>query len=228
MGTTPSKHKRRSFRICEKDAKGLQEKIRFIQEGMSIDSVYEREKEREMMVFAFKKAEWKQEKKKLREEVKILRTLVEEKEAKIREMEEGMVGEKGSGEKEWAALGADFLVKQISEERARRDETIEKWKQLYLAIKVELDDLIKRTHEDGLYWRAEEEDMAEELKKELQAKDETIRELKSKLASMDQERYKRDREVDILRQSLRIMTSKKVLQTKTTNRMFVKHQPKKL
>ena len=67
--------------------------------------------------------------------------------------------------------------------------------------------------EGGLYWRAEEEDIAEELKRELQAKEETIKELKSRLASMEQEMYKRDREADILRQSLRIMSSKKVIQT---------------
>ena len=64
-----------------------------------------------------------------------------------------------------------------------------------------------------MYWRAEEEDIAEELKRELQAKEETIKELKSRLASMEQEMYKRDREADILRQSLRIMSSKKVIQT---------------
>ncbi|PON94900.1 golgin family A protein [Trema orientale] len=216
MGGNPSKHRRS---LCERNIKGLKEKIRFIQEEVNTESMYQRVKEspayeKEMMAFAFKKAEWKQERKKLKEEVKMLRALVEEKEDKIREMEEGLVGEKGTSvEKEWAFLGANFLVDQMEQERARRDETIEKWKQLYLAIKMELDDLIQRTHEGGLYWRAEEEDLAEELKRELQAKEETIKELKSRLTSMEQEMYKRDREVDILRQSLRIMSSKKVLQT---------------
>lgn len=55
--------------------------------------------------------------------------------------------------------------------------------------------------------------MTEELKREVQAKEETIKELKSRLASMEQEMSKKDREVDILRQSLRIMSSKKVMQT---------------
>ena len=68
--------------------------------------------------------------------------------------------------------------------------------------------------EGGLYWRAEEEDIAEEQKKKLKAKEETIKELRSKLASMEQEMVKKDREVDILRQSLRIMSSKKVLHPK--------------
>lgn len=146
--------KKRKNNVFEKDVKGLKEKIRFIQEEMN-EIVYEREKEgttyeREMMVFAFKEAEWKQERKKLREEVKMLKKMVEEKEEKIREvMEDGGklgVGEKKRNEKELGFLGSSFLVEQMKEERARRDETVEKWKQLYLAIKVELDDLIQRTH----------------------------------------------------------------------------------
>ncbi|XP_062108995.1 uncharacterized protein LOC133819705 [Humulus lupulus] len=219
MGGKPSKHRRG---LCEKNGKGLKKKkVKFIQEekSSSSEAKYLRVKEspavyeKEMMAFAFKKAEWKQEKKKLKEEVKMLRALVGEKEDKIRDMEEGLVVDKCTTvEKEWSFLGANFLVDQMEQERARRDQTVEKWKQLYLAIKMELDDLIQRTHEGGLYWRAEEEDMAEELKRELQAKEETINELKSKLVSMEQEMYKRDREVDILRQSLRIMTSKKVVQ----------------
>lgn len=66
---------------------------------------------------------------------------MEEKEDEIRGM-----GEKKSHEKEWEMLGSSFMVEQMREERARRDETVEKWKQLYLAIKMELDDLIQRTH----------------------------------------------------------------------------------
>ena len=42
------------------------------------------------MVFTFKEADWKQEGKRLREEVKQLRSLVEEKDEKIREIEVGM------------------------------------------------------------------------------------------------------------------------------------------
>lgn len=140
--------------MFEKDVKGLKEKIRYLQEEMS-EIVYEREKEsttyeREMMVFAFKEAEWKQERKNLREEVKMLKKMVEEKEERIREVvEDGgkfAVGEKKRDEKEFGFWGSSFLVEQMKEERARRDETVEKWKQLYLAIKVELDDLIQRTH----------------------------------------------------------------------------------
>ncbi|KAF3457489.1 hypothetical protein FNV43_RR02147 [Rhamnella rubrinervis] len=223
MGGYHSKNRKKN--MFEKDVKGLKEKIRFIQEEMN-EIVYEREKEgttyeREMMVFAFKEAEWKQERKKLREEVKMLKKMVEEKEEKLREvMEDGGklgVEECKRNEKELGFLGSSFLVEQMKEERARRDETVEKWKQLYLAIKVELDDLIQRTHrEDGLYWKAEEEDIAEELKAELQAKEETIKALESRLGSMENELYKKEREVDILRQSLKIMSSKKVIQQTMT------------
>ena len=114
--------------------------------------MYEREKEtrsyeRDIMVFTFKEADWKQEGKRLREEVKQLRSLVEEKDEKIREIEVGMMEK--SSEKEWELMGTKLLVEQMKEERARRDEAVEKWKQLYLAIKIELDELIQRTY-DGL------------------------------------------------------------------------------
>lgn len=60
----------------------------------------------------------------------------------------------------------------------------------------------------GHYWRAEEEEMIEVLQGELQAKEETIKALNARLASMEREEYKKEREIDILRQSLRIMSSK--------------------
>ncbi|KAM1172264.1 hypothetical protein ACFXTH_022520 [Malus domestica] len=230
--------------LSEKNAGGLREKVGSIQEEMS-EMVCERKKEsaayeRDMMVFAFKEAEWKQEKKKMREEVKMLRKVVEEKEERIRGMEDcgggvmvvgggnnnkisGGGGSGGDGRgvgggenngKEWEVfLESGFLAEQMKEERARRDETVEKWKQLYLAIKVELDDLIQRTHSgNGLYWKAEEEDSVEELKRELKAKEEMIASLKSKIASMEHDHFKKEREIDILRQSLRIMSCKKTLQ----------------
>lgn len=61
-----------------------------------------------------------------------------------------------------------------------------------------------------MYWRAEEEDIIlEELQQELRAKEETIENLQTRLASMEQEKSKREREIDILRQSLKIMSHKK-------------------
>lgn len=197
---------------CEKGLRGLTEKVRLFQEEMEA-MMYEREKETrayeiDMMVFAFKEAEWKQERKKLKEELKRLRKAVEEKDERIRVMEDRSVGEKS--EKNGEFLGTpSFLVEQMREERVWRDEAVDKWKKLYLAIKDELDDLIQRTHrEDGLYRRAEEE-MIEELKMEVKAKEGCIKELKARLVFVENEEYSRAREVDILRQSLKIMSSRK-------------------
>lgn len=197
---------------CEKGLRGLTEKVRLFQEEMKA-MMHEREKEArayeiDMMVFAFKEAEWKQERKKLKEELKRLRKAVEEKDERIRVMEDRSVGEKS--EKNGEFLGTpSFLVEQMREERVWRDEAVDKWKKLYLAIKAELDDLILRTHRgDGLYRRAEEE-MIEELKMEVKAKEGCIKELKARLVFVENEEYSRAREVDILRQSLKIMSSRK-------------------
>lgn len=70
---------------------------------------------------------------------------------------------------------------------------------------------------DAQYWRSEEEDMIEELQKEVVAKEETIKALKAQLASIEHEDYKKEREIDILRQSLRIMSSKKMASRATKN-----------
>ncbi|XP_030459356.1 uncharacterized protein LOC115679788 [Syzygium oleosum] len=202
-----------------KDLKGLfAERVRLLQEEIN-GIVQEREKEaksykREVMVFALKEGEWRRERKRLREEVRRLRKVVEEKEERITGMMEG-----GGGGGEMVVVGEDWglLVEQMREERARRDEAVEKWKQLYLAIKMELDDLIRTTHcgEGLLCWRPEEEEMVEELKRELRAKEETIEALKSHLASLEQDKHKSEREADILRQSLRIMSNKNGAHTTT-------------
>ncbi|XP_021650263.2 uncharacterized protein LOC110642492 isoform X2 [Hevea brasiliensis] len=204
--------KKQSSNQCKKDLIALAEKVRLLQEEIKA-IMCEREKEgrayeRDMLIYAFKEAEWKQEKKRLKEEVKRLRKMLEEKEERIKEMEGELVGEKN--EKNWpfSGMNSSFLVEQMREERVWRDEAVDKWKKLYLAIKTELDDLIQRTHRDGLYWKAEEEDMIEEVKMEVKAKEEIIEELKARLALVEREEYKRAREVDILRQSLRIVSSK--------------------
>ncbi|WVY98132.1 hypothetical protein V8G54_030283 [Vigna mungo] len=216
MGGRVSKSGRSS---SEKYVMNLKEKVRVLQEEMK-EMMYEREKEsrsyeRDIMVFTFKEADWKQEGKRLREEVKQLRSLVEEKDEKIREIEVGLM-EKNS-QKEWELMGTKLLVEQMKEERARRDEAVEKWKQLYLEIKNELDELIQRTYDgDGLYWKAEENDIEmENLRKELQEKEETVKALKFQLLAMEKEKNKKEREFDLLRQSLRIMNGKKSsIQTK--------------
>lgn len=158
MGGIESKNKMRNSSSGKDYGRGvLREKVRQLQEEMS-EMVCERKKEsaaheRDMMVFTFKEAEWKQEKKKMREEVKMLRKMVEVKEERIRGTEVRGVSKKSSGDNNeeldvllGSSSAANLLFEQMREERARRDETVEKWKQLYLAIKIELDDLIRRTH----------------------------------------------------------------------------------
>ncbi|XP_025888619.1 uncharacterized protein [Solanum lycopersicum] len=100
----------------------------------------------EMIIFALKEAEWKKEKKKLKEEVKKLKKNLEEKdeEDKCKAIENLCVKE----DKEWHELATSYLLEQIRNEEARRDEAIEKWKQLYFAIKIELDELIHRTNQE--------------------------------------------------------------------------------
>ncbi|KAE8076173.1 hypothetical protein FH972_014837 [Carpinus fangiana] len=228
MGVYASKSKSKSKskmingrNLCDKRVGEVMEKAVFLQKEVK-EMVHEREKgskgcyERDMMVFAFKEAEWKQERKRLREEVKRLRKMVEEKEDKIRGM-----GQQESEKGQALMLSTSFMVEQMREERARRDEAVEKWKQLYLAIKTELDHLIQRTDRggDAQYWRAEEEDMIEELQKEVVAKEETIKALKAQVASIEHEDYRKEREIDILRQSLRIMSSKKMASRATSKNL---------
>ncbi|CAN1144763.1 hypothetical protein LINPERHAP2_LOCUS14286 [Linum perenne] len=135
--------------------RGMEERVRILEEEIEA-IMYKREKEsrayeRDVMVCAFKEAEWKQEKKKLKEEVKKLRKVVEEKEERIRRLECGILQQDKSdmeGDNNWLLSGTatTFLLHQMREERALRDEAVDKWKKLYLAIKSELDDLIQNTH----------------------------------------------------------------------------------
>lgn len=74
---------------------------------------------------------------------------------------------------------------------------------------------------DGLYWKAEENDVQiENLKRELQDKEETIKALKFQLVSMEKEKYKKEREFDLLRQSLRIMNGKNKNSIQTKEKYF--------
>lgn len=163
MGGNHSKNGGFKLDYCEKEVMNLKEKVRLLQEEIK-GMMGEREKEkrnyeREIMVLTFKEADWKQERKKLKEEVLQLRKMVAEKEEKIKEMKEPGTAGRGrgcvagtaiaDGTEEWEVMGTKLLVEKMKEERARRDEAVEKWKQLYLAIKTELDDLIQRTY-DGI------------------------------------------------------------------------------
>ncbi|XP_023515394.1 uncharacterized protein LOC111779565 [Cucurbita pepo subsp. pepo] len=218
MGACSSKD---GSEICDDDVRGLKEKVRLLREEVrgvvsEMDKVTKAH-EKDKMVFAFKEAGWKTEKKRLKEEVKMLRKRVNE---RITEIEERNFGDKTATERKMEGT-PNIIFGQIQQERAHRDEAIEKWKQLYHAIKIELDDLIQRTHNgDGLYWGATERTDA--LRTELQAKEETIKALKERLVSMEQEKYKRNRDIDILRQSLRIMTSKKEQQLGTFHKCVCK------
>lgn len=58
-------------------------------------------------------------------------------------------------------------------------------------------------------WKTEEEQVILELKNELRSKEDRIELLQAKLASMEHQESKREREMDILRQSLRIMSHKR-------------------
>ncbi|KAM3356789.1 golgin subfamily A member 6-like protein 2 [Capsicum galapagoense] len=203
MGSFQTKEKRYPK---AKVVEGLKYNVRYLQaEVNEIMCMREHESQvnaQEMIIFALKEAEWKKERKKLREEVKKLRRKLEAKEEEEEEEEKCNVKE----DKEWHQLATSYLLEQIRHEEVRRDEAIDKWKQLYFAIKIELDDLIHRTNQGGLYWEIEQVKLLEELHRELQDKEEKIALLKEEIASKEQEELKREREIDILRQSLKIMS----------------------
>ena len=143
MGACSSKD---GSEICDDDVRGLKEKVRLLREEVrgvvsEMDKVTKAH-EKDKMVFAFKEAGWKTEKKRLKEEVKMLRKRVNE---RITEIEERNFGDKTATERKMEGT-PNIIFGQIQQERAHRDEAIEKWKQLYHAIKIELDDLIQRTH----------------------------------------------------------------------------------
>ncbi|XP_010532815.1 PREDICTED: uncharacterized protein LOC104808734 [Tarenaya hassleriana] len=172
-----------------------------------------------MMALAMKEAEteWRRERKRLKEEVKRLRKKVEETE------------EAKGKQSEW-----EWVVEQMCVERPVRDEAVERWKKLYLAIKNELDDLIQRTYGEGLQQRPEEDGVKaiEELRQELKVREETIEKLKERITLMEKQQHGKEREIDILRQSFRIISSdstkkktkkKKVSSTSTRNLKIIKN-----
>lgn len=118
MGSSQTKEKSRA---SEKVVEGLKEKVRVLQaetnEIMRVRDTENQVYETELMVFAFKQAEWKRQRKELKDELKKLRRL----------------------------NNADIFHKE--EHQPTRDETVEKWKQLYFTIKLELDHLIHTTHQ---------------------------------------------------------------------------------
>ncbi|KAI3756030.1 hypothetical protein L1987_55842 [Smallanthus sonchifolius] len=109
-------------------------------------------------------------------------------------------------ERKWLQREVKRLKKNLVQQKTRKsemetkEEAVEKWKRLYLEIKIELDNLINKTTHQGGRWREDE------LRREMRAKDETIQLLQDHIASIEQQWSRREREVDILRQSLRIIT----------------------
>ncbi|GKA65768.1 hypothetical protein Tco_0765475 [Tanacetum coccineum] len=190
----------REVRILREKTKLLQQKL---DEMMCLRETENEVHDQEVMVHALKESEWKRERKWLQKEVKRQKKVSEEREQRNRR-KEMMVLEKTS---EKVVL---HELEQMREDRAQRDEAVEKWKRLYLAIKIELDNLINKTHQGEIgCWREEGEYLIDELRREVRAKEETIELLQAHIASIEQQESKRQREVDILRQSLRIMSHKK-------------------
>lgn len=128
----------------------LKYKVRLLQDEVSeIMCIRENESQiynQEMIIFALKEEEWKQEKKKLVEELNDLKKKLED-EAKFGVKNQEMVNEKCDNKEFFHMLMRNSLLEQIREEEVRRDEAIEKWKSLYFVIKNELDQLIQRTNQ---------------------------------------------------------------------------------
>jgi predicted nucleic acid-binding Zn-ribbon protein len=126
MGGCTSKQERRGVRSVKETSKDQSRGRRHL--------IKERDEREKVMFLQLKEAEreWRKERKKLREEVRRLRKKLEEREeAKTTTTEE---------REYWK-----WVVEEMCVERAVRDEAVEKWKQLYLAIKNELDHLISHT-----------------------------------------------------------------------------------
>ncbi|KAJ0966552.1 hypothetical protein J5N97_023469 [Dioscorea zingiberensis] len=172
-----------SKRYCSREVRALEEEIQEMK----------RERESEARAHEEKWEEWEQEK--------------EEQMERIRSLEREVM--EFRGDKGWLTMGKEYIVEQM-EEKARREEAVEKWKQLYHAIKTELDDLILTTHQgERFFWGEQGGGMVEGLQRELKVKEEMVEGLRRSLAAMEMESMKKEREIDILRQSLRILSNAK-------------------
>ncbi|RID65525.1 hypothetical protein BRARA_D00714 [Brassica rapa] len=185
MGGSTSKQKRNTAR---RSIKGRSNEERRRPTRRELD-----EKERVISALKMAETEWRKERKSLREEVKKLRQKMQEKE------------EAKAKQHEW-----EWVVEQLCLERAVREEAVERWKQLYFAIKTELDDLIHTTYGETLRQKPHEGEVkntVQELKKEVKVREETIETLKGRIALMEKQRHGKEREIDLLRQSVRILGS---------------------
>ncbi|CAE6198723.1 unnamed protein product [Arabidopsis arenosa] len=182
MGGSTSKQERNSSKRRIKVKSNEQQRRRETRRELD-------EKERVILALKMAETEWRKERKRLREEVKSLRQKMEEKE------------EAKAKQHEW-----EWVVEQMCLERAVREEAVERWKQLYFAIKNELDDLIHTTYGEALRQKPQEE-IVQELRKEVKVRGETIETLKGRIALMEKQQNGKEREIDLLRQSLRILGS---------------------
>lgn len=211
----------------------MKEKIRVL-ENVIIEMRCKREQEHradDQMVHGFmaKETQWKSEKKRWKEEAAKLWMRLQEKEESIHRLEEEAAMALKGG-KEWRGITADIVVQHMREEHAR-EEAVEKWKRLYLAIKNELDNLIYRTNQgEGFWCGVEEEYVLKVLQRELNAKEETIKSLRMQILAMAREGANRMREIDLLKQSKRILNhtkqtyhGKSICTCGTTNPIKSKH-----
>ncbi|XP_010513362.1 PREDICTED: troponin T, skeletal muscle-like [Camelina sativa] len=209
-----------SKQVRGKRMKSVKETSKEKSRGSRRPMVKERDEREKVMYAQLKEAEreWRKERKKLREEVRRLRE-------KLEEREEAKTTTTTTEEREYWK----WVVEEMCVERAVRDEAVEKWKQLYLAIKKELDHLIIHTTSSGeaiMQMKLEKEEKEEEekeaktvedLRDEVRVKEETIETLKEKISLMDRQKYEKEREIDILRQSLKILGSKKKKKKRTVS-----------
>ncbi|KAG6536380.1 uncharacterized protein LOC122025147 isoform X2 [Zingiber officinale] len=144
--------------------------------------------------FAAKEEEWVRERRSLAEEAL-------EQEAAQRTRRLKKCESEGGDDEEWWCL-----VESMKEEQRQREGAVERWKKLYLTIKTELDDLIQRTSEGERFSSGSEERMVEQLQKELRESEKEIESLRSRVAVMQKDAIRKDTEIDILRQSLRILS----------------------
>ncbi|KAJ0245499.1 hypothetical protein HA466_0179620 [Hirschfeldia incana] len=186
MGGSTSKQKRNTTRRSIKGRSNEERRRRPTRRELD-------EKEGAISALKMAETEWRKERKKLREEVKNLRQKMQEKE------------EAKTKQHEW-----EWVVEQMCLERAVREEAVERWKQLYFTIKSELDDLIHTTCGETLRQKPHEggaKNTVQELRKEVKVREETIETLKGRIAVMEKQRHGKEREIDLLRQSLRILGS---------------------
>ncbi|KAK8963854.1 hypothetical protein KSP40_PGU007175 [Platanthera guangdongensis] len=192
-------------------------KITILEEEMEL---IRKEKEQSELIFSW-------ERRKLKDEVAGLRKRVSVQEDMVRRLEavaaaaaaiNGCAYDGGGGGgvvatecDQWWRMVTDsyMMAEEMREERERKEAAMEKWKQLYLAIKTELDQLILRTNQGEMFcWGSSEQGAkVERLKTEVKAKEEALEALSAKLLLMEREAARREGEIDILRQSLRILTS---------------------